>query len=44
MLYRAYKEAADDPEFMREMNEVTADFDCCVGDGLEDEPPYPRDP
>ena len=34
--YRAYEEAAQDPEFMADMHEVTARFDATTADGLRD--------
>lgn len=33
-VYREYAEAAADPEFMRDMDEVTREFDIAIGDGL----------
>jgi hypothetical protein len=37
-LYAAYEAAANDPEYVAEMEEVTAVFDVTAGDGLENEP------
>jgi hypothetical protein len=36
-LYAAYEAAANDPQYVAEMEEVTADFDVTAGDGLENE-------
>ena len=35
-LYAAYEEAANDPVFVRELNETTRAFDGAVGDGLSE--------
>ena len=35
-LYAAYQEAANDPEYVAEMAELTAEFDCTVADGLSE--------
>jgi hypothetical protein len=34
-LYAAYQEAANDPAYVREMGELTAEFECAVDDGLD---------
>jgi hypothetical protein len=36
-LYAAYEAAANDPEYVAQMEEVTADFDVTAGDGLEND-------
>jgi microcompartment protein CcmL/EutN len=33
-VYAAYQEAVEDPEFMEDMRETTADFDPALEDGL----------
>jgi Arc/MetJ-type ribon-helix-helix transcriptional regulator len=35
-LYAAYQEAANDPEYVAEMAELTAEFDFAVADGLRE--------
>lgn len=35
-LYAAYQEAANDPEYAAEMDELTREFDCTVADGLSE--------
>ncbi|HYW11356.1 MAG TPA: hypothetical protein VE871_05345 [Longimicrobium sp.] len=34
-LYAAYQEAAGDPAYIMEMSELTEEFECVVGDGLD---------
>jgi Arc/MetJ-type ribon-helix-helix transcriptional regulator len=36
-VYAAYHEAAKDSVFMKDMNEVTAEFDVAIGDGMEND-------
>jgi hypothetical protein len=36
-VYAAYQEAAKDPAFMKDMNDITEAFDVAVADGLEND-------
>ena len=36
-LYKAYEEAAANPEYAAEMSELDRDFDVTIADGLDDE-------